>query len=155
LKRILAILPILFLLTTSMVSRAGYCFYVIPQCTTSPPVSASCCQLEASTQSTNCCGDTDENENQATNACSRSVETNDLGNCEQKEDCRTICYRLLPSLLAEGPNRLILPSSDQNESSFITTHSIFIFRVNLDRFGCYSSLGNTSQYFHNRSTHLI
>jgi hypothetical protein len=43
----------------------------------------------------------------------------------KKKDCKTICYRLLPSLLADGPSRSTLPSSDNNVSDIIT-HLIFM-----------------------------
>jgi hypothetical protein len=129
LTRFLAILSILFLFTTSIISRAGYCFYVIRECATNTPATTGCCHEEESTQSANCCGNTDNIECEAENANREFSETSGVEDCRPENDCnKTICYRLVPPLLADGPNRSTLPHSD-NTVSDIITHQIFLSSV--------------------------
>jgi hypothetical protein len=118
LKQISAILSIVFLISTSIISRTGYCFYVIRECATNTPATTGCCHKKESTQSANCCGNTDDIECEAENANRESSKTSDAEDCRPENDCsKTICYRLAPLLLADIPNRLVLLGSDHSIAS--------------------------------------
>jgi hypothetical protein len=115
LKQISAVISIVFLISTSIISRTGYCFYVIEACAADTSTATNCCHEEESTQSANCCGNTDDIECEAENANRESSKTSGVEDSRPENDCnKTICYRLAPLLLADIPNRLVLLGSDHS-----------------------------------------
>jgi hypothetical protein len=124
LKRISAILSILFMFATSTVSHAGCCFYILQNCPAKASAASERCYEEESGQLAGCGGTTGNTGCRAKNACRESVDTNGVEDCGPKKDCKPRCYQLIPPIIADGPNRLILHNSDNAESGIITIQII-------------------------------
>lgn len=127
LKRICVALSILCLFATSIFGHPNCCLSVALDCPDRPSstTTTGCCCQEKSPQPVSNCNDIGQSgchAQKSARKCSDTTGTEDYGN---KKDCKTTCYRLLPSLLADGPSRSTLPSSN-NMVSDIITHQIFL-----------------------------
>ena len=126
-KRICVALSILCLFATSIFGHPNCCFSEARDCPTKPTstTTTDCCGQKESTQPTSHCGNTGASKCPEQKSVRKSSDTTGVEDYGNKKDCKTICYRLLPSLLADGPSRSTLPNSD-NMVSDIITHQIFL-----------------------------
>jgi hypothetical protein len=130
LKRICVALSILCLFITSIFGHPNCCFSEARDYPAKPSstTTTDCCGQKESPQPTSHCNNAGQSgchAQKSVRKCSDTTGAEDYGN---KKDCKTICYRLLPPLLADGPSRSTLPNSD-NMISDIMTHQIILSSV--------------------------
>jgi hypothetical protein len=124
LKRLFVILSILFLFGALMVNQAVCWISPARRCSANVSAVGDRCHKAILAQSAKCGGGACNIEHQTRRASRKFAETNDIGNCGRKKDCGSRCYRLLPPLIADGPNRTTPLNSGIAESGTVAFQSI-------------------------------
>ncbi len=111
-KKIFAVLSIVFLLTASVAGYAEYCVYAYKACAVTAGSEAQCPHKVESSPAVERGGCAANDRCGAVRSCKNSVSDEAVQKCADKEDCKPkICRARLP-LIADRPNRIVSPTPD-------------------------------------------